>query len=75
MAGRLQRSLRRLQRKVVFRSATLDKPVFRAVPPIEGIYALGPGKMALDGLPLALFRYSDRTFAELGGAHGTRGRS
>ena len=66
MAGRLQRSLRRLQRKVVFRSATLDKPVFRGVPPIEGIYALGPGQMALDGLPLALFRYFDRTFAELG---------
>ena len=66
LAGRLQRSLRRLQRKVLFRSRTADDPVFRGTSPIEGVHPLGPGQMALEGVPLALFRYFDRTFSELG---------
>ena len=66
LAGRLQRSLRRLERKVLFRSKTADTAVFRGRSPIEGAHLLGAGQMALEGLPLALFRYFDRTFAELG---------
>jgi seryl-tRNA synthetase len=72
LAGRLQRSLRRLQRKVLFRSRTADDPVFRGTSPIEGIHRLGTGQMALEGIPLALFRYFDRTFAELGDAWDAR---
>lgn len=72
LAGRLQRSLRRLQRKVLFRSTAADNPVFRRTPSMEGVHALGPGQMALDGIPLALFRYFDRTFTELGDAWNAR---
>jgi seryl-tRNA synthetase len=66
LAGRLQRSLRRLERKVLFRSKTANTPVFRGASRIRGAHPLGPGQMALEGLPLALFRYFDRTFTELG---------
>ncbi len=68
LAGRLQRSLRRLQRKVLFRSAAADSPAFPDITQVEGVHLLGPGQIALDGLPLALFKYFDRAFAELGEA-------
>ena len=75
LAGRLQRSLRRLQRKVLFRSAAADSPVFRGVTARStASMPLGPGQMALEGLPLALFRYFDRDVCRarrrLGGAAG-----
>ena len=72
LAGRLQRSLRRLQRKVLFRSESADRPIFRGEPSINGVHPLGRGQMALEGMPLALFRYFDRTFAELGDAWDAR---
>lgn len=72
LAGRLQRSLRRLQRKVLFRSAAADRLTFPGVARVEGVHLLGPGQIALEGLPLALFKYFDRAFAELGEAMHAR---
>jgi len=72
LAGRLQRSLRRLHRKVLFRSATADSVAFPGVAGVEGVHLLGPGQIALEGLPLALFKYFDRAFAELGEAAHAR---
>jgi seryl-tRNA synthetase len=68
LAGRLQRSLRRLQRKVLFRSAAADRVAFPGISGVEGVHQLGPGQIALEGLPLALFKYFDRAFTELGEA-------
>jgi seryl-tRNA synthetase len=65
LADRMQRSLRRLQRKVIFRSAAADRPVFRGAAP-DGLHILGTGQVALTGLPLALFTYFDRLFTALG---------
>jgi seryl-tRNA synthetase len=66
LADRMLRSLRRLQRKVIFRSALFDRPVFRGSDSIDDVYVLGTGQVALTGLPLALFTYFDRLFTELG---------
>ena len=67
VATRMQRSLRSLQRKLVYRSPAAEAPVFRgdgALP--EGAHQLGRGQIALQGLPLKLYRYFDRTLEELG---------
>jgi seryl-tRNA synthetase len=66
LADRMQRSLRRLQRKVIARSASFEDPVFRGSGTIDDVFALGTGQVALTGLPLALFTYFDRLFTELG---------
>jgi seryl-tRNA synthetase len=66
LAGRLQKSLRRLERKIIFRSAAADRPQFSISGTPAGIHALGTGQVALEGVPLALFRYFDRVFTEMG---------
>jgi seryl-tRNA synthetase len=66
LADRMQRSLRRLQRKVIFRSAAADRAVFRGAEAVDGVHILGTGQVALTGLPLALFSYFDRLFTALG---------
>ncbi len=67
LAGRLQKSLRRLERKIIFRSAAADRSPVRPISgKPAGIHALGTGQVALEGVPLALFRYFDRVFAEMG---------
>jgi len=66
LARKIQRSLRSLQRKVVFRSAAADRPAFRGPVPTPGAHHLGVGIVALEGLSLALFEYFDRAFAAMG---------
>src|SRR5262249_11089739 len=66
LVRRIQRGLRDLRRKVVFRSAAASDPRFRGVGPIAGVHGLGPGQVALDGVPLRLFRYFDRVFEAFG---------
>ncbi len=66
LARTVQRSLRSLQRKIVFRSPAMDAPVMRGDGTAPGIHMLGTGQAALSGVPLALFRYFDRVFTELG---------
>ena len=66
LAKRVQASLRRLERKVVF--SNLDAAQFDTVQPDElpGVHFLGMGQAALDGVTLRLFRYFDQTFESLG---------
>ncbi len=66
LVARVQRILRSLQRQVVHRTSAVDRPVFRGPGRLEGIHALGPGIVALEGLPLRLFRYFDRVFEQFG---------
>ena len=66
LAMKIQRSLRSLQRKVVFRSAAADRPAFRGPVPTPGAHQVGVGLVALEGLSLALFQYFDRVFAAMG---------
>jgi len=66
LAQRVQRSLRKLQRKVAFRSPLMDRPVFHGSGQVAGIHPLGTGQVALSALPLRLFRYFDRVFEEFG---------
>ncbi|MFN4260378.1 MAG: hypothetical protein ACK4RK_13875 [Gemmataceae bacterium] len=66
LAQKVQRSLRRLERKIVYRSTRLERPVFRGAGTMAGIHFLGTGQAALSGLPLRLFRYFDRVFEEFG---------
>lgn len=70
LAGRLQKSLRQLARKVVYRTRHADRiPAARSAA-FEGVRRVGPGQAALEGLPLALFHYFDRRLAEIGHAWG-----
>ncbi len=66
LAKRVQASLRRLERKLIF--SNLDAAQFPATQPDElpGVHFLGLGQAALDGVALRLFRYFDRTFEALG---------
>jgi hypothetical protein len=66
LAQRIQRGLRDLRRKVKFRSAATDDPRFRGDGSTAGIHPLGPGQVALEGLPLRLFGYFDRVFEAFG---------
>jgi hypothetical protein len=68
LARKVQRSLRSLQRKVVFRSAAADRPTFREPVPTPGAHQLGVGMVALEGLSLELFEYFDHAFAAMGQA-------
>jgi seryl-tRNA synthetase len=70
LAKRVQASLRRLERKVVF--SNLDAATFDRSQPDElpGVHFLGLGQAALDGTALRLFRYFDRTFEALGQTWG-----
>src|SRR4051795_8919949 len=66
LAQRVQRSLRNLQRKVVFRSAEADAPRFSEQVDLSDVHFLGLGQVAMEGTPLALFRYFDRVFEGFG---------
>jgi hypothetical protein len=72
LVRRIQRGLSHLRRKVVFRSAASSDPRFRGPGTMAGIHELGPGQVALDGLPLRLFRYFDRAFEAYGRAFEAR---
>ncbi|HLV79845.1 MAG TPA: aminoacyl--tRNA ligase-related protein [Chthonomonadaceae bacterium] len=66
LAVTVQKSLRRLQRKIVYTSSRVSDPVFRGDGTAPGIHYLGTGQVALEGLPLQVFRYFDRVFMEMG---------
>ena len=70
LARKIQRGLRSLQRKVVFRSAAADRPALPGPVPTPGAHPVGVGLVALEGLSLALFEYFDRAFAAMGEAWG-----
>ncbi len=67
LATKIQKTLRTLKRKVAFRSSTVDNPTFRgsSAPP-PGIDYEGAGLSVLSGVPLQLWEYFDRCFAEFG---------
>lgn len=66
LASTIQRGLRNLQRKVVYRSRAMDAPAFRKPEAIPGLHQTGPGQVILQGPSLALHRYFDRAFEQLG---------
>lgn len=62
----IQRSLRNLERKVVYQSRAVARPIFRgSTAGIPGVIMSGPGQVMLEGLPLWLFQYLDSALAEL----------
>lgn len=65
-ARRIERVLRGVSRKVVFRSAAADRPGSAEPVDLTGVHILGAGWVALQGIPLRLFRYFDRVFECLG---------
>ena len=66
LVRRIQRGLRDIRRKVVFRSEAADNLRFRGLGSNAGVHQLGPGQFALDGLALRLYRYFDRVFEAFG---------
>lgn len=69
LATSAQRALRSLQRKIVFRSPAMDITHFgEETAAVTGVHFLGAGQVALEGMPLRIFRYFDRVFAEAGAA-------
>jgi seryl-tRNA synthetase len=66
LARHVQRSLRSLRRKVLYRSPAMDRPAFRGTGAARGVHLLANGQAALEGLPLRLFRYFDRRFGAFG---------
>ncbi|AUX25380.1 hypothetical protein SOCEGT47_059250 [Sorangium cellulosum] len=66
IARTMQRSLRQLTRKLVYRSPACDRVEFRGGGLPAGITQMGQGQVALEGLPLRLYRYFDRTLEALG---------
>lgn len=67
LARRVQRSLRGLRRKIVYRSPAADRPRFLGGGhDVAGVTAMGTGQVAMEGLPLALYRYFDRSFEAFG---------
>jgi len=66
LARTVQRTLRSLQRKIVFRSPAMDEPRFAEPFDLSEVHFLGTGQAAMAGAPLALFRYFDRVFEEFG---------
>jgi seryl-tRNA synthetase len=66
IAQSMQRSLRKLTRKLVYRSPAMDRDAFRGTGMTEGIRGMGRGQVALEGLPLRLYRYFDRTLEAIG---------
>src|SRR5437899_3603562 len=62
----IQRSLRSVERKVVFRSRAMSRPTFRgSTIPGPGVFAAAKGQIMLEGLPLSLFQYFDSALDEL----------
>src|SRR5205085_12535396 len=62
----IQRSLRNIKRKVVYRTRAMSHPVFRGTGPYEnGIHMAGKGQVMLEGMPLQLFCYFDTALGDL----------
>lgn len=66
LATRIERALRNVERKLVFRSSAADNVRFEEHPDLTGIHFLGMGQVALSGVPLQLYRYFDRAFEDFG---------
>jgi seryl-tRNA synthetase len=66
LALQIQRSLRKVTRKVVFRSPRADAPTFADHLELTDVRCLGLGQVALSGLAQRLFRYLDRVFEAFG---------
>lgn len=66
LSHKVQRGLRSLERKVVFRSATVDSPRFLGDGTHPDILMVGDGQAILSGLPERLFHYFDRTCQAFG---------
>jgi len=63
----IQRSLRKLERKVVYRThAMSSNSIIRGTTaPGDGVIMAGPGQVMLEGAPLQLFRYFDAALAKV----------
>ena len=63
----IQRSLRKLERKVVFRTRAMSSnSIIRGTTaPGDGVIMAGPGQVMLEGAPLQLFRYFDAALAKV----------
>jgi len=62
----IQRSLRNLERKVVYRTRAMSNPMVRGTTaPGDGVIMAGRGQVMLEGTPLQLFRYLENALAEL----------
>jgi seryl-tRNA synthetase len=73
LAAKVQRGLRSLQRKVRHRTPQMDSPAFAgAGRAADGVHFLGVGQVALEGMPLQLFRYFDRVFEGFGRPYKAR---
>jgi seryl-tRNA synthetase len=72
LARSIQRGLRGVSRKVVYRSRAFDRPKFAGGQSVEGVHMLGLGQAMLEGLSMRLFQYFDRRFAELGQSLGAQ---
>ena len=66
VARKMQRSLRSLARKLVYRSPAMERREFRGTGMTSGIHEMGRGQVALEGVPLRLYRYFDRTLEAIG---------
>jgi seryl-tRNA synthetase len=66
LAAHLSRSLRRLQRKVLYRSPEAGAVRFAGHADMAGVHFMGNGQVALEGIPYRLFRYFDRVFEDFG---------
>lgn len=66
LARSTQRSLRSLQRKIVYRSSKAVDPIFRGGDASSGIHMVGRGQAILGGLAFRLFRYFDRVIESFG---------
>lgn len=72
LAQRVQRSLRSLKRKIAYKSARVDSPTFQGTGMTAGIYQTGIGQIAMEGLPVRLYRYFDRALAALGAPYAPK---
>lgn len=66
VAHDVQRGLRKLQRKVVFRSQHADRAEFLGSGMSEDVHLSGNGQVMLSGTALRLYRYFDRVLEEMG---------
>jgi seryl-tRNA synthetase len=66
LCRRVQRALQNLQRKLLYRSPAAENPEFAGHVDMTGVHFLGTGQVALEGVPLRLFRYFDRVFEQFG---------
>src|SRR5438105_1896298 len=62
----IQRCLRNVKRKVVYRTDAVSHPTFRGtVAGQAGVHMAGRGQVMLEGVPLQLFRYFDTALGSL----------